>query len=90
MQQPFTAWKPEATATRYPGLLSAHGLVLRRVQRHSLRQQHFDRSLDLEPERPRLLVARLSGLRRDVLQRIGATGGTSGDAGGRYPCLSNE
>jgi hypothetical protein len=45
--------------------------VLRRARRRGLRQQLLDRSLDLEPERPSLFVARLSRLLGDVLRRVG-------------------
>jgi hypothetical protein len=45
--------------------------MLRRVRRRGLCQQLCDRSLDLEPERPRVLVAGLSGLLGDVLRRSG-------------------
>jgi hypothetical protein len=45
--------------------------VLRRVGRRGLRQQLYDRSRDLKPERPSLLDARLHRLLGGVLRRVG-------------------
>ena len=54
-----------------PGFLVSPRSVLRRARRRGLCQQLPDRSLDLEPERPGVVLARLSRLLGDVLRRVG-------------------
>lgn len=54
---PLTSGRPAT-----PGFLVRNRSTLRRAGRRGLRQQLPDRSPDVEPELPDVLVARLSGL----------------------------